>query len=364
MKISIINNLSHNSIFFLRGKDITGIYLDSDYKDNIVNNVKYDCTGKQNPYYCVPLPNRTFFFHIKSGKQQDLYLKDEDKINSGVVWYSPDGAKKITSGGPEKQAEAEFTITTGDHPVVSYDLTFVEAISCGVRMTYTPEGGNPVEVMCKPDKPSKLKIDNSLGYPTILSDKYQGSSDDKKYAGCASDLADTVCGQHKCRAYMANLYKDPDSYCGWLNKNKCQGYCWGMDEWMCTDERCGYGDHPDWPKDCSVFNKNMGAASNVPSCGKGKMKGIDGKTYWGNGNLGCIDKEVDGKPTNPNIPRNGGTFTMEFINLPWISGKPTPHGGGGDSGGGGSNVSAVIIIILIVVAFLATLFGIYWKFLR
>lgn len=317
MKISIINNLTNSGIFFLRGQGITALYLDNKYTNNIVGNNNYDCTGKNKPYYCVPEPNKTFFFNINSGETQNLYLKDGDNIISGVIWYSPEGAKKITSGGPEKQAEAEFTVSN----VVSYDLTFVEAISCGINMTYTPNSGQPVKVECVPDKPNKLNIDNSLGYPTILSDKYTGTEEAKLMAGCADNLANTVCGQHKCRKFMSNTYKDPDSYCGWLSKNKCQGYCWAMDEWLCTDDRCGYGNHDDWPTDCSVFNNNMGSASNTFSCGRQPQKGNDGRTYWGNGNVGCLEKSVDGQPTNPEPERNGGTFVIEFINLPWLSSK-------------------------------------------
>ena len=362
MKITILNNLSESGIFFLRGQSINGLYLDSRYTQTIVNDSKYDCTGEKTPYYCVGLPNRTFFFHIPAGKKQDLYLKDSDSISSGVVWYSPDGSKTITSGGPEKQAEAEFTISN----VVSYDLTFVEAISCGIKMTYTPDGGQPVEVSCVPNKPENLDIDTSLGYPTILSDKYTGTPEHRDMAGCSADMANTVCGQHKCRSYMANLYKDRNSYCGWLSENKCQGYCWAMDEWKCTDERCGYGEHEDWPKDCSVFKNDMGAASNTYSCGKNPQKGLDGTQYWGNNNMGCVDKIVDGKPTNPEPKRKGGTFVLEFVNLKWMSGKPSPspspHGGGG--AGKNNTLRTVIIIVGVLMTFLAILFGIYWKFLR
>lgn len=311
MKISIINNLKDSGTFFLRGLQITNLYEDSNYTKTLD---KFECTGKDG---CVPLPNRTFKFHIPSGSTQYLYLKDGDKIDASAIWYSPDGVKS-NPGGPTHQALAEVTITN----VVSYDLSFVDAISCGVRMTYTPESGNPVEVMCKPDKPKKLTIDKSLGYPTILADKYTGTPESQKYAGCASDLADNICGQHKCRTFMAKLYEDPDSYCGWLEKNDCQGYCWAMDEWKCTDTNCGYGDHPGWPKDCDAFSnpRSYRKDANVYSCGKGTLKGKDGTTYWADNNYGCVDKKVKGQPTNPNIPRNGGTFEIEFIELPWMSG--------------------------------------------
>jgi len=180
---------------------------------------------------------------------------------------------------------------------------------------------------------SELKVVPApgIGFPTVLSDKnVLGSCDCQSfsptsescnneacYAGCPGPLVDNPCGQHRCRVWYAKQYEDPTSYCGWLYSEGAQTYCWAMDEWKCVDATCGYGGADQPKKDCSSkYPKD--APANTYSCGHGgNMPGPKGKQWWTSG-PGCVDKEVQGVPTNPAPPRQGGRISISFENLPWL----------------------------------------------
>jgi hypothetical protein len=329
IRIVLDNSTAEDGTFFFRGRSITQLYIDS---NNIVNDIQYNCTGVAdgslpNPsgskYNAVPLPVSTFYFEIKQGKQKVITMPEQAVIDSGIVWYVHQSSTQLQrlSRGPEICTMGEFTITN----VVSYDLTFVDGVSHGLRMIWKPAEGSNVEVQCVPKKPRALQSRNTFGFNTIPSDKHTSTEPE---AGCASNLADTVCGQHKCRKWYAKQYENPDSYCSWLESNNCQGYCWAMDEWKCTDASCGYGGVGQ-PTDCQLFENQPKPPyfPNTYSCGHGtNLPGPDGNTYWSQG-PGCTDKDVSGAPTNPILPRKatGGDFIIKFIELEWLSGKTVPN---------------------------------------
>jgi hypothetical protein len=62
MKITIKNNLSEAGLFFMRGQNINGLYLDEKYTVNIVNNTKYDCTDQKKTLLLCPAPKYDILF--------------------------------------------------------------------------------------------------------------------------------------------------------------------------------------------------------------------------------------------------------------------------------------------------------------
>jgi hypothetical protein len=344
LKIIIHNKLNIESYIFLRGI-ITNLYIDKQLQKNIVNNKKYDCTGKipnielsdnQKIESCVSYP-KTFYFQLKPSQNIILYLGNADTIISGAIWAVPITATNINSGGPFKQSQAEFTI---DNNVVSYDLTFVEAVSHGLKMVYTSADNTKTDINCNPTQPTNynknLYIDKSLGFPTILSDKWTASNTksfsseytDQELAQCPAILSDNVRGQHECRKFYANSYNDKNSYCSWLKDNNCQGYCWAMDEWECSDLSCGWGGENQPTNEDDIYNTGLQKGydidfinknANIYSCGKWDPPNYDERLlgFWKNA-PGCKEKMVKGQPTNPQPKRNGGKFEIFLTKLDWL----------------------------------------------
>jgi hypothetical protein len=384
INITLTNKLDDSAIFFIRAGFIGNLYLDKDLTKNLINNKDYDCTGDVPTFFNVPdiikkdilnkinkiqntcinksvdstdygsfIP-KTLYFYLKSNEIMNLYLKGNDLLISGIIWYSPLNSDKIFLGGPEYISSAEFTI---DKEKVWYDITAVEAMSAGIRMNYTPDNINNLdnEVICKPNKPRNdflnpekndytLYVNNSLGFNTILSDKWTAQKKinisnkytDKTLAGCPAIVSDTIQGQHDCRRFYANSYEEDGSdgknlsYCSWLKENNCQGYCWAMDEWQCNDKSCGWGGDNQPSTADEIYKKGkddkgwsedeMNKQSNIYSCGYWNTNdGYDDRLLgWWKNKPGCYNKKVNDKSTLINPPRNGGKFEIEFIELDWL----------------------------------------------
>jgi len=386
LNISLTNKLEDNAIFLIRAGfvDNSNLYLDLNLTQKVIGNKDYDCTGDIPNFFNVPddikedildkikfyndkcssntvdssdygsfIP-KTIYFYLKSNETIDLYLKEGDKIISGIIWYTPLNSNKIFLGGPEYQSSAEFTI---DNNKVWYDITAVEGISAGIMMNYRSNNndGNNNEVICNPDKPIydflnpeknnyTLYVNNTLGFNTILSDKWTAPKikniskeySDKTLASCPGIVADTIQGQHDCRRFYANSYEKDGtdnknlSYCNWLKQNNCQGYCWAMDEWQCNDKNCGWGGDNQPLNSAEIYEKGnkdkgwskeeMDKNSNIYSCGYWNEKdGYDIRLLdWWKNKPGCYNKTVNNKPTLLTPNRNGGKFEIEFIELDWL----------------------------------------------
>jgi hypothetical protein len=329
IKVLIKNSTSEEGVFFLRGKDITGLYTTSDYTENIVGNKLYDCMGGLDSEYTCVDNDHTIFKKLQPGEYMDLFLKKEDNISSAVVWFVPSSSTNDMSKGPNRISQAEFDISR----TLFYDITNVEAVSSGLKMTWKPiDTQDMYKAECVPRKPKQLQVQNPFGFNVVSSDKYTAvGAEDTILAGCPESLVENAAGQHLCRKFYAEKYTDPDSYCGWLEENKCQAYCWSMDEWKCTDETCGYGGE-NQPKNVELnADLTVKDPNNIPndfpantySCGKDTDLQIPGgnktDTWWPK--QGCKDKTVDGKPTLMVQQRlDGGTFEIEFIGLDWLNG--------------------------------------------
>jgi hypothetical protein len=347
IEIIIENNLNIKSYIFLRGI-FNEIYLNKNMTKNIVNDKHYNCIGNkpkniklknnQTIENCVPTIN-TLYFILDSKKHIKLYVKGNTNIISATVWSVPYNANNINSAGPFKQSQMEFTI---DNNVVSYDLSFVEALSSGVKINYISEDNKNNISKCLPEKPNNLNIDNSLGFKTILSDKWTAKDinnfsskyTDKMLAQCPSILSDNIEGQHECRRFYANSYDNPDSYCSWLKENNCQGYCWAMDEFVCNNKNCGWNydnninDRPNNVEQLygeglkrNYSKEYMDSIANIYSCGFYNPPNYDERLlgFWKNSGPGCIEKIIKNKPTNPQIIRNGGKLKIMFNNLDWLN---------------------------------------------
>jgi len=343
MKIILKNSTGVSGIMFLRGIGMNVLNYNG---QNIAEDPNYDCTtysGEQSTskYGCVPYGDtgskRTFYFNVEDGQQIELTLPEDQECGSGNVWFVPDTdtrADNVKGGGPGSglNAQEQFEMNIPIRGDIYFDLTLVEGIQAGVRASYTRDDDEQISITCIPNEKPSLNIYERDGVPRILSDKNDPSYDEKyrDLAGCPGSY-DTACKQHECRSQMAASYQNPDSYCSWLLKSKCQGYCWAYDEWMCKDQSCGYGqadqppspDSPDFQDVCNQMLSIPGYASNVYSCGKGTNLSAPNQGKWWTNGPGCEDKTVNGQPTNPVLGRENGTLFIEFVNLPWLSPPPT-----------------------------------------
>lgn len=260
--------------------------------------------------------------------------------------------------GPAYISQVEFTALTKSNgvPILSTDLTAVEGISYGVEMVY--EDGKNVEQFnnkCIPNAPKlgwEAKVFKSPyygGFNVVLADKhmhgncgchnYKGKPSYKDpecdnascYAGCPGSLADDPWGQHMCRVWYAEKYATTGSYCSWLEQEGCQGYCWAMDEWVCTGTNCGYGGKKQ-PANNDDTIEYMRKSSKAPNNWQGTMpmKSNDGGLWW----PGCNDRDggeycgneskkitIGGhqQEIQPNKPRYGGEFLLSFKKLEWLN---------------------------------------------
>jgi len=283
----------------------------------------------------------TLAIGLKKGETFTLYLAPDATWPSGACWFQDALSNKPSASnphfslakGPMYQSEVEFTIQQSETGQIFYDMSSVEGVSGGITMNYTDRNGAVQYDIAMPEQPPSgvLQIVPApqAGFPTVLSDKnlHNAPCVCTKYdpsdpacntasclAGCPGALVDNPCGQHACRAYYAKQYSNPASYCGWLYAQKAETYCWAMDEWLCTKETCGWGG-VDQPASCDDVE---GLQANTYSCGHGtRLLGKNGTTWWGN-RAGCVDKLVNGVPTNPAPKRFGGTIQISFENLPWL----------------------------------------------
>lgn len=361
--INIKNSSGVDRVAFLRGIFSAGIYDST--RVNLIGS-KSDCTaGRLGTPDC--LTPTTLFFPLTAGSSKTLILHDNDTLVSAVVWLAPD-IGSILAKGPMYQNTSEFTIGN----TVSFDLSCVEGFSGNMSTTWKPESSNDVvAIKCVATKPDKLKIYNLNKMNAVLPPKAIGdTTDSRTLDDCPAAWANDAYCQHECRKFHAAEYSDPDSYCGWLYENKCQAYCWALDELMCVNETCGYGgDQQPAANGSDTYNK--GYTPNVYSCGAVRNSAIQGGgTWWPT--KGCDNKKVNGVLTNPQPQRENGAFTIEFLSTPWLTNataEPLPQGFpfntwstcsqkfNGDSGGGGGSGSKTIMgfewwvwLIIVIVA--------------
>lgn len=277
----------------------------------------------------------TLAIGLLKGESKSLYLPGHATWPSASCWFQDALSNKRMSlaKGPRYQSQVEWTIQPSGMGNVWFDLSSVEGVSGGIRMSYTDADGNQESAQAIPGKPSSLPIVQApeVGFPVILAEKHvHGTCDCTTffpassscntaacYAACPGPLVENPCGQHRCRSWYAKKYEDKRSYCGWLYAEGAQTYCWAMDEWVCVDGDCGYGGYDQPKADCSS-PLPLGAPANTYSCGHfmNQPDGSGGK-YWTKG-VGCQDKRVRGVPTNPAPRRKGGFIQVEFSNLPWL----------------------------------------------
>jgi len=341
--MTILNNEWSDGVVFCRGPvddSMGGVYLDADLTRPVAKS-ELDCSIEDSPIaqqWGAGVPSgTTLAFGLQRGQFATLYLHPDGTWPSGACWFqdAESNARVSMAKGPRYMSLVEFTIQESGRGQVFYDMSSVEGVSGGISMNYTDDFGHVQTDVAVPGKFSgnRLSVVSApeIGFPTVLSDKnVDGNCDCDEfspnktscntagcYAGCPGSLVDNPCGQHRCRAFYAKMYKDTTSYCGWLRSEKAQTYCWAMDEWMCVDETCGYGG-PDEPKaDCST-PLPPDAAANTYSCGHGTgLPGVDGSILWPNSG-GCVDKKVVGVPTNPAPSRWGGRISISFEALPWL----------------------------------------------
>ncbi len=223
-----------------------------------------------------------------------------------------------------------------------------------------------------------LESTNTIGSNKKPSCSLEDIKDDACLAQCPADIANDVCGQHACRKYYYNQSFDcndnprEDTYCGWLSKTKCQGYCWPMDEFICKNSNCGYGGDGQ-PFDCKNIQQGLAGLPGT-SCGYAGISAActsisppsicpeENKCTQSNGSpgcylingpiakgnrawnqsfedtltksdphpeqvsnrkyYGCTDKRVLREPTNPNVLigniNTPGILIVQFNKLPWL----------------------------------------------
>lgn len=342
--MSIRNNEWADGVVFCRGPvegTMGGIFLDPGLTKPVVHS-EFDCSVEGSPaarQWGVGVPSgTTLALGLNRGQEIALYLAPSGTWPSGACWFQDAASNSRVSlaKGPRYMSLVEFTIQESGKGQVYYDMSSVEGVSGGISMNYTDDYGRTQTDVAVPGKfpGASLKVEPApeVGFPTVLSDKntrgtcnclYWDPNDamcnsDACFAGCPGALVDNPCGQHRCRVFYAQLYQDPTSYCGWLYGEKAQTYCWAMDEWFCVDQTCGYGAADQPKQDCST-PLPPGAVANTYSCGHGMdLPGAKpGSMLWTAGD-GCIDKKVEGVPTNPAPARSGGKIAISFEALPWL----------------------------------------------
>jgi hypothetical protein len=250
------------------------------------------------------------------------------------VWCAPFSLKRLESDdAPIKQTQFEFTFDNTNQ--LYFDVTFVEAVSEGGIMAYYNRNGSQFQttpavyanaVPSSPDGYSVVRGVNAVtGANIVLSNKWTETDPVKKYlAACPSEiiipgviesgaiLADTPCGQHRCRTYYKQLYDTRRSYCNWIH-DQADAYCWALDEWQCLDASCGYG--------------GVNQPAQLTNNGLGTLTTPNGY-YSGNGFDGCVipDSAVVGgvgDAFNRRVfPAN--TYSCGFYNTE-VSATPSPY---------------------------------------
>ncbi|CAK0797897.1 unnamed protein product [Prorocentrum cordatum] len=341
--MTLTNNEWADGVIFCRGPiegSMAKVYLDRDMRQPVVGS-EYDVSdpaSKAAQQWGEGVPGGcTLALGLSRGSSTTLYIAGTGTWPSGACWFQDveSNGRASLAKGPQYMSQVEFTIDKSGEGAVWYDMSSVEGVSGGITMNYTDSSGNAQTDVAVPGRFSGSGLEvvpaPGIGFPTVLSDKNalgpcecqtfspssKSCNTDACFAGCPGPLVDNPCGQHRCRAWYAKRYEDPDSYCGWLYAEGAQTYCWAMDEWKCVDADCGYGGKDQPSKDCSSsYPKD--AAANTYSCGHGgAMPGPNGTQWWTSG-AGCEDKLVGGVPTNPAPPRHGGRIAISFENLPWL----------------------------------------------
>lgn len=342
--LTVLNNMATDGVVFCIAHPYSQVFLDKGLTVNVVGS-KVDCSipGDASTTWGLCNPT-TLAFGLPRGQSASIWVAPGGTINSGVCWYQDvdSNKRKSLSKGMLYQSQAEFTVLT---KLVSYDITSVEGLSGGLVMTYTDDAMHVSSAECLPNAPvgNQLQIVSAedVGFPTILSDKNQPSvpggpppseecvctvyhPDDPAcntpacYAACPSVLGDNPCGQHRCRKFYAEQYANPFSFCGWLQAEFAQAYCWAFDEYRCVDILCGYGG-PSEPADSCADVETFDQAKKLPniySCGMDTIQGPAGM-WWPDGPK-CFPKSVKNVPTNPIPERYGGVLEIEFRDLPWL----------------------------------------------
>lgn len=254
---------------------------------------------------------------------------------SGTIWYSELGAYNCRTSMNEQSPKppiSMFEISMDCNRAAFLDTTYMNGLSNTFRVASTqpwqPDGSGkpPGPLSCMPKAPGAAFPDLVWGKDpatqnlALRSPLYppNPSYDCSKFSGknlfscanppcdpdcfdnvqalqqCPSELANNVCGQHKCRLEMAKYVADPTSYCYWLNTvSGCLGYCWAMAEFDCLDPQCGYtldrtvADKPLWQNDtvCGQLDSLAKAATsakpwNKYSCGTEQMAAPGSNRFW------------------------------------------------------------------------------------
>jgi hypothetical protein len=361
--VSLVNRLAEHATVFFRARGLTHVSLNANFSDNLVGDAQHDCSkGKTvGGVPCANDDNTTLFFPLAEHESVDLYFRASDVARSAVVWASPDSATRVSAGGPSRQSQAEFDMAATQ---IVFDVTFVEAVSCGVVVAYYAAGATQPDKIARavPTTPLgryDVQISRLNNVPVVLSNKYAETNASRRLlAECPAELANNACGQHRCRVYYATLMHTGHSYCNWIQDTGCDAYCWAMDELRCTDPSCGYG-RADQPRqldgdgmaagNCNVpaqvsrgpgqaplwaaNDYSCGAIANLPQPPVGWAPSassppttVSGTATWwtSNSSVGCVPNT---NPRTQMLPLQtatrgaaGGTLVVSFENLPWLSG--------------------------------------------
>ena len=371
--IVIQNNLGRAAVYFLRAKtalDTTRVVSVSG--SPVLAGSSHDLAVNAAYPGASAAPYHTYFFDLKQGESVTLEVAAAGLVDSAIVWAFLKSVPGITAHGPHRAIQAEFTI---DPSVIYYDISAVEGVSSGITLEHKLPGAASTVTSCNPPEPHRsvypsLAVATDGSFPTVLATKYTETDPYKqKLAACGSELADTACGQHRCRVYYAQAYQSGTSYSSWLTDAGAHAYTWALDEWMCKDVSCGwkggntpaqlsndglgspattdYGppaDNCTVPNQWNVSSNNVLWASNIYSCGfqpslappsswlaapDASQVSPDGATTWWSAETGAYKKTVGGVDVLVSKPR-GGNFKITFNNLEWVTGishstTPPPH---------------------------------------
>lgn len=343
--------------------------------------------GKE--YDCVS-GSTTYYFDIDSGKSLKIYANDGGTFTASVIWAAPKFAVAETPNqsepnnlipkGPQRESIGEFTL---DASFMNFDVSYVDGVSSAVIMRFesADQSGNIIadQTVGKEitTEPTGLAVQEFAGYPKIWADKFTAPEiewtgapgtgiTERQLAECPGGDAvvkskDKPNNQNLCRKWFYDKINDPGStihnnYCKWIREGAAGGtgipaYCWAYDEWKCKNANCGYQPFGNSVADNVLPYYNLPNLEgfvksqpdnpvNVYSCGflqpaeEGRPApsgfGKSGKWWFESSTQqgGCEENLTDGISPAQRVDKGfGGQLTIEFVNVPFISGNsntPSP----------------------------------------